>query len=110
MINVSVSVDEEKEAVHKTMCIVSKDSADTFRLLQSKETKQSLQVTAKTKWSRVTDPVSYLKIFYFNSKLFFTKEHFYGLFRCCLFVDYGVALFFSYLASKGPQLQQSGLV
>ncbi|AEY66999.1 hypothetical protein Clo1100_2846 [Clostridium sp. BNL1100] len=59
--------------MHKPTCVVSKDSADTFRLLRSRETKQSLQATAKTKWSHVTDPVLYLIkfIIYKNLILFF---------------------------------------
>ncbi len=46
--------------MHIKVCVVSKDSADTFRLLQSREIPQSLQVTAITKGSRVTNPVAYL--------------------------------------------------
>ena len=57
--------------MHKQMCVVSKDSADTFRLLRSRETKQSLQATAKTKWSHVTDPVIYLIKFIIKLNLIF---------------------------------------
>ncbi len=53
--------------MHKPTCIVSKDSADTFRLLRSRETKQSLQATAITKWSHVTDPVFYLIKFHYKT-------------------------------------------
>lgn len=67
------SVDEEKEAMHKQMCVVSKDSADTFRLLRSRETKQSLQVTAKTKWSHVTDPAFYLKNFTYKNLILLSQ-------------------------------------
>ncbi len=79
--------------MHRPMCVVSKDSADTFRWLRSKETLQSLQVTAKTKWSHVADPVSYLKNFYFKTQKIKLKNIFMGFFKCCIFNGFS-ALFF----------------